>query len=52
VAQDLKAEGFSEAGTVHSALFGLKNGRTSWDRRTVVVVDEAAMLTAGSPASC
>jgi Ti-type conjugative transfer relaxase TraA len=44
VAQDLAADGFSEAGTVHSALFGLKNGRTTWDRNTVVVVDEAAML--------
>jgi len=44
VAQDLKADGFTEAATVHSALFGLKNGRTNWDRRTVVVVDEAAML--------
>ena len=44
VAQDLKADGFTEAGTVHAALFGIKNGRTIWDRRTVVVVDEAAML--------
>jgi Ti-type conjugative transfer relaxase TraA len=44
VAQDLKAEGFAEAATAHSELFRLKNGRTSWDRRTVVVVDEAAML--------
>jgi Ti-type conjugative transfer relaxase TraA len=44
VAQDLAADGFTEAGTVHSALFRLKNGRTSWDRDTVVVVDEAAML--------
>jgi len=44
VAQDLKGDGFTEAGTVHAALFGIKNGRTSWDRRTVVVVDEAAML--------
>ena len=44
VAQDLKADGFAEAGTVHAALFALKNGRTSWDRRTVVIVDEAAML--------
>jgi Ti-type conjugative transfer relaxase TraA len=44
VAQDLKADGFTDAGTVHAALFGLKNGRTSWDRRTVVIVDEAAML--------
>jgi ATP-dependent exoDNAse (exonuclease V) alpha subunit len=43
VAQDLKAEGFTEAATAHSELFRL-NGRTSWDRRTVVVVDEAAML--------
>ena len=44
VAQDLAADGFTEAGTVHSALFRLKNGRTSWDRNTVVIVDEAAML--------
>ena len=29
---------------MHSELFKLKNGRTSWDRNTVVVVDEAAML--------
>src|SRR5271170_4539396 len=44
VAQDLKAAGFAEAGTVHSALFALKNGRTEWGRHTVVIVDEAAML--------
>jgi Ti-type conjugative transfer relaxase TraA len=44
VAQDLKADGFAEADTVHAALFGLKNGRTSWNQRTVLVVDEAAML--------
>jgi Ti-type conjugative transfer relaxase TraA len=47
VAQDLAADGFGEAGTVHSALFRLKNQRTSWDRNTVVVVDEAAMLDTG-----
>ena len=44
VAQDLKADGFSEAGTAHAELFRLKNGRTSWDRRTVVIVDEGAMM--------
>ena len=44
VAQDLKGDGFTEAATVHSALFAIKNGRMAWDRRTVVVVDEAAML--------
>ena len=46
VAQDLKAAGFGEAGTAHAALFALKNGRTEWDRHTVVIVDEAAMLDA------
>ena len=44
VAQDLKADGFGEAGTVHAELFRLKNGRTQWDAKTVVIVDEAAML--------
>ena len=44
VAQDLKADGFGRAATVHSELFRLKNGRATWDARTLVVVDEAAML--------
>ncbi|PZX14310.1 AAA domain-containing protein [Palleronia aestuarii] len=34
------------AATVHSELFRLKNGHVSWDARTLVVVDEAAMLDA------
>ena len=46
VAQDLKSAGFGEAGTVHAALFALKNGRSEWGRGTVVIVDEAAMLDA------
>ena len=46
VAQDMRASGFAEAGTVHAALFALKNGRTAWGRGTVVIVDEAAMLDA------
>jgi len=44
VAQDLKADGFTQAGTAHAELFRLKNGRTHWNRRTVVIVDEAAMM--------
>lgn len=44
VAQDLKAEGFARAGTVHAELFALKNGRVQWGPRTLVVVDEASML--------
>lgn len=45
VAQDLRGEGgFARAGTVHSELFRIKNGLTTWGRGTVVIVDEAAML--------
>jgi Ti-type conjugative transfer relaxase TraA len=44
VAQDLAVDGFREARTVHAALFAIKNGRDAWDKRTVVMVDEAAML--------
>ena len=44
VAQDLRGDGFTTAATVYSELFRLKNGRTTWDKRTVVIVDEAAML--------
>ena len=44
VAQDMQRDGFRHAGTVHSELFALKNGRRQWDDRTVVMVDEAAMI--------
>jgi Ti-type conjugative transfer relaxase TraA len=44
VAQDLRADGFGHAATIHSELFALNNGRTSWTKNTAVIVDEAAML--------
>ncbi len=44
VAQAMKEEGFAVARTVHSELLGLQAGRTRWNERTVVMVDEAAML--------
>jgi ATP-dependent exoDNAse (exonuclease V) alpha subunit len=45
VAQGLKADGFTEASAVHAELFRLKNGRTQWDAKAVVIiVDEAATL--------
>ena len=44
VAKNLAGDGFNHAKTVHSELFALNNGRTSWDAKTVVMVDEAAML--------
>ncbi|SEF14902.1 Ti-type conjugative transfer relaxase TraA [Rhizobiales bacterium GAS191] len=46
VAQDLKHDGFARSSTVHAELFRLKNGHVIWDRRTLVVLDEAAMLDA------
>jgi len=44
VARNMAEDGFSRTATVHSELFALNNGRTSWNERTAVVVDEAAML--------
>jgi Ti-type conjugative transfer relaxase TraA len=44
VAQDMARDGFRRAGTIHSELFALNNGRTVWTPRTVVVLDEAAMV--------
>ncbi|MGH7137211.1 MAG: AAA family ATPase, partial [Pirellulales bacterium] len=44
VANDMGRDGFQRAATVHGELFALKNGRTKWDSRTLVMVDEAAML--------
>jgi len=37
-------DGFTRAATIHSELFAVKNGRTAWDSRTVLMVDEAAMI--------
>jgi Ti-type conjugative transfer relaxase TraA len=44
VAQDMHRDGFTKATTAHSELFALNNERTQWNRHTVVVVDEAAMI--------
>jgi ATP-dependent exoDNAse (exonuclease V) alpha subunit len=44
VVKNLAGDGFGYASTVHRALIDLNNGRARWDHKTVVVVDEAAML--------
>jgi len=36
--------GFARADTAHKELFALNNGRTQWNGRTAVIVDEAAMI--------
>ncbi|MCC2098437.1 MAG: MobA/MobL family protein, partial [Hyphomicrobiales bacterium] len=46
VAQTMGDEGFAKTSTVHAELFRLKNGFSQWDRRTLIVVDEAAMMDA------
>ena len=44
VAQDMARDGFTRAATIHSELFAVKNGRAAWDSRTVLMVNEAAMI--------
>ena len=44
VAQDMGRDGFARATTIHSELFAVKTGRTAWNSRTVLMVDEAAMI--------
>jgi ATP-dependent exoDNAse (exonuclease V) alpha subunit len=44
VARSMAADGFGHAKTIHSELFALNNARTNWNGKTVVMVDEAAMV--------
>ena len=45
VAEDMRAGGFARADTIHAELFKLNNNRASpWAGRTVLMVDEAAMI--------
>jgi Ti-type conjugative transfer relaxase TraA len=44
IKEDMKHNGFAHAATIHSELFAIKNGRTAWNSRTVIMVDEAAMV--------
>ena len=45
VAQQMRGDGFKQAGTIAGELLALDNGRTSWKRGTVLIVDEAAMVS-------
>jgi hypothetical protein len=44
VAADLNSAGFSRTATIHAELYALEKGRRSWNAKTVVMVDEAAMI--------
>ena len=45
VAQQMRGDGFRQANTITSELYALEKGRTSWTRDTVLIVDEAAMIS-------
>ena len=45
VVQDLKRDGFTEVRTITGALQDVDRGRAGWNARTVLMVDEAAMLS-------
>lgn len=44
IKEDMKRNGFAHAATIHSELFAIKNDRRAWNSRTVIMVDEAAMV--------
>ena len=44
VAADLRAQGFKRGATLHRELRAVENGRRRWSQKTVVIVDEAAMV--------
>lgn len=45
VVQDMRADGFADASTISSELRRVEKGSSVWNSRTVLMVDEAAMLS-------
>jgi len=45
VVQDMRRDGYREASTIASELKRLESGASRWDRHTVLIVDEAGMLS-------
>jgi hypothetical protein len=45
VVQQMRGDGFSRANTLASEFIALDKGRTHWNRNTVLMVDEAAMIS-------
>ena len=45
VAQQMRGDGFRQANTLAAEMNALEQGRTRWNRDTVLIVDEAAMLS-------
>jgi Ti-type conjugative transfer relaxase TraA len=52
VKEDLKADGFANASTIQAELMRQNNARgQKWNERTVLIVDEAAMVSSGQLAA-
>jgi hypothetical protein len=45
VVQQMRADGFKQVGTLTSQLNAHRRGQLNWNRRTVLMVDEAAMVS-------
>ena len=45
IVQQLRGDGFTRANTIASELKSLERGRAHWDKNTVLIVDEAAMIS-------
>src|SRR5271168_4073423 len=45
VAQQMRGDGFTNANTIASEFYDLDKGRTSWTKNTILIVDEAAMVS-------
>lgn len=45
VVADMKQEGYQNTSTIDAEFMRLQHGRSSWNQRTVLVVDEAAMIS-------
>lgn len=45
VVNDMRRDGYRDAATIASELWRLERGDTPWDARTVLIVDEAGMLS-------
>jgi hypothetical protein len=45
VVKQMHGDGFKQANTIASELWALDHGRTNWNRNTVLIVDEAAMIS-------
>ena len=41
----MRGDGFKQTNTVAGEMMALENGRTRWTRDTVLIVDEAAMIS-------